>query len=326
MLNSTSAKMEKGLMATNFFLKNQTSFYRGKVRDVYSIGNDHLVMVACDRISAFDHVLPRAIPHKGEVLTQLAAYFLDATTDIVPNWKISTPDPNVTLGIKCETVPIEIVVRGYLCGHAWRIYKTGERMICGVRMPDGLKENDKFPEPIITPATKNSEGHDEDISLNDIIERKITSKKNMETIYKISLKLYQRGVSMAAERGLILVDTKYEFGLHDKSIMLIDEVHTPDSSRFFYSDSYDSLQKAGKPQKQLSKEFVREWLMENGFQGLEGQVVPDMTDEFVNSVTERYTELFEAMTGRTFVERDYNKVLDTIEENINNAISTIQHS
>ncbi len=318
--------MEKGLMATNFFLKNQTSFYRGKVRDVYSIGNDHLVMVACDRISAFDHVLPRAIPHKGEVLTQLAAYFLDATTDIVPNWKISTPDPNVTLGIKCETIPIEIVVRGYLCGHAWRIYKTGERMICGVRMPDGLKENDKFPEPIITPATKNSEGHDEDISVNDIIEKKITSKKNMEAICKISLKLYERGVAMAAERGLILVDTKYEFGLHNKSIMLIDEVHTPDSSRFFYLDSYDTLQKAGKPQKQLSKEFVREWLMENGFQGLEGQVVPDMTDEFVNSVTERYTELFEAMTGRTFVERDYNKVLDTIEENINNAISTIQHS
>lgn len=318
--------MEKGLMATNFFLKNQTSFYRGKVRDVYSIGNDHLVMVACDRISAFDHVLPRAIPHKGEVLTQLAAYFLDATTDIVPNWKISTPDPNVTLGIKCETIPIEIVVRGYLCGHAWRIYKTGERMICGVRMPDGLKENDKFPEPIITPATKNSEGHDEDISVNDIIEKKITSKKNMEAICKISLKLYERGVSMAAERGLILVDTKYEFGLHNKSIMLIDEVHTPDSSRFFYLDSYDTLQKAGKPQKQLSKEFVREWLMENGFQGLEGQVVPDMTDEFVNSVTERYKELFEAMTGRTFVERDYNKVLDTIEENINNAISTIQHS
>ncbi len=318
--------MEKGLMATNFFLKNQTSFYRGKVRDVYSIGNEHLVMVACDRISAFDHVLPRAIPHKGEVLTQLAAYFLDATTDIVPNWKISTPDPNVTLGIKCETIPIEIVVRGYLCGHAWRIYKTGERMICGVRMPDGLKENDKFPEPIITPATKNSEGHDEDISVNDIIEKKITSKKNMEAICKISLKLYERGVAMAAERGLILVDTKYEFGLHNKSIMLIDEVHTPDSSRFFYLDSYDTLQKAGKPQKQLSKEFVREWLMENGFQGLEGQVVPDMTDEFVNSVTERYTELFEAMTGRTFVERDYNKVLDTIEENINNAISTIQHS
>ncbi len=317
--------MEKGLMATNFFLKNQTSFYRGKVRDVYSIDNDHLVMVACDRISAFDHVLPRAIPHKGEVLTQLAAYFLDATTDIVPNWKIATPDPNVTIGIKCETIPIEIVVRGYLCGHAWRIYKTGERIICGVRMPDGLKENDKFPEPIITPATKNSEGHDEDISLEDIIDKKITSKKNIETIYKISLKLYERGVAMAAERGLILVDTKYEFGLHDKSVMLIDEVHTPDSSRFFYSDSYDSLQKAGKPQKQLSKEFVREWLMENGFQGLEGQVVPDMTDEFVNSVTERYTELFEAMTGRTFVERDYKKVLDTIEENINNAISSLQN-
>ena len=325
MLNSTSAKMEKGLMATNFFLKNQTSFYRGKVRDVYSIDNDHLVMVACDRISAFDHVLPRAIPHKGEVLTQLAAYFLDATTDIVPNWKIAMPDPNVTIGIKCETIPIEIVVRGYLCGHAWRIYKTGERMICGVRMPDGLKENDKFPDPIITPATKNSEGHDEDISLEDIIDKKITSKKNIETIYKISLKLYERGVAMAAEHGLILVDTKYEFGIHDKSVMLIDEVHTPDSSRFFYLDSYDTLQKAGKPQKQLSKEFVREWLMENGFQGLEGQVVPDMTDEFVNSVTERYTELFEAMTGRTFVGRDYNKVLDTIEENINNAISSLQN-
>jgi phosphoribosylaminoimidazole-succinocarboxamide synthase len=235
------------------------------------------------------------------------------------------PDPNVTIGIKCETIPIEIVVRGYLCGHAWRIYKTGERMICGVRMPDGLKENDKFPEPIITPATKNSEGHDEDISLEDIIDKKITSKKNIETIYKISLKLYERGVAMAAEHGLILVDTKYEFGLHDKSVMLIDEVHTPDSSRFFYLDSYDTLQKAGKPQKQLSKEFVREWLMENGFQGLEGQVVPDMTDEFVNSVTERYTELFEAMTGRTFVGRDYNKVLDTIEENINNAISSLQN-
>jgi phosphoribosylaminoimidazole-succinocarboxamide synthase len=325
-MNPNTAKMEKGLMATNFFLKDQTSFYRGKVRDVYTIENEIVAMVACDRISAFDHVLPRAIPHKGEVLTQLAAYFLDATQDIIPNWKISIPDPNVTIGIRCDTIPVEIVVRGYLCGHAWRIYKTGERMICGVRMPDGMKENDKFPEPIVTPATKSSDGHDEDISIEQIIERKITSKKTIESIVKTSLKLYERGVAMAAERGLILVDTKYEFGIHDKKLILIDEVHTPDSSRFFYLDTYSKLQKDGKPQKQLSKEFVREWLMENGFQGFEGQVVPDMTDEFVQSVTARYTELFEAMTGRKFIERDYAKVLDIIEENINNAISTLKNS
>jgi phosphoribosylaminoimidazole-succinocarboxamide synthase len=315
--------MEKGLMATNYFFKDQTSFYRGKVRDVYMIKNDHIIMVACDRISAFDHVLPRAIPHKGEVLTQLAAYFLDATTDIIQNWKTSVPDPNVTLGIRCEAIPIEIVVRGYLCGHAWRIYKTGERMICGVKMPDGLKENDKFPQPIVTPATKNQEGHDEDVSVEDIIARKVCSKKIVDQMVDTALKLYERGVNMAAERGLILVDTKYEFGLHDKKLMLIDEVHTPDSSRFFYLDAYEKLQKAGKPQKQLSKEFVREWLMENGFQGLEGQLIPEMTDEFVSSVTERYTELFEAMTGKTFEGRDYHHVLDTIEENINRVISAI---
>lgn len=325
-MNPTTAKMEKGLMATNFFLKDQTSFYRGKVRDVYTIDNEILAMVACDRISAFDHVLPRAIPHKGEVLTQLAAYFLDATKDIIPNWKITVPDPNVTIGIRCDTIPVEIVVRGYLCGHAWRIYKTGERMICGVKMPDGLKENDKFPEPIVTPATKNPEGHDEDISIDDIVSKKITNKKTIDNIVKTSLKLYERGVAMAAERGLILVDTKYEFGIHDKTLILIDEVHTPDSSRFFYLETYEKLQKAGKPQKQLSKEFVREWLMENGFQGLEGQIVPDMSDEFVNSVTARYTELFEAMTGKKFVERNYAKVLDTIEENINNAIATLKNS
>ncbi|HEY1046569.1 MAG TPA: phosphoribosylaminoimidazolesuccinocarboxamide synthase [Bacteroidia bacterium] len=310
-------------MATNFFFKDQTSFYRGKVRDVYTIKNDYVAMVACDRISAFDHVLPRAIPHKGEVLTQLAAFFLDATKDIIPNWKLAVPDPNVTLGIKCEAIPIEIVVRGFLCGHAWRIYKTGERMICGVRMPDGLNENDKFPEPIITPATKNSEGHDEDISLEEIVNRKIVSKKNLDQIAEYALKLYERGSNMAEERGLILVDTKYEFGLHDKKITLIDEVHTPDSSRFFYLDSYEKLQKAGKPQKQLSKEFVREWLMENGFQGLEGQVIPDMTDEFVASVTDRYTELYEAMTGKKFEGRDYNDVLNTIEQNIVDTISTL---
>ena len=312
--------MEKGLMATNYFFKDQTSFYRGKVRDVYTIKNDTLVMIACDRISAFDHVLPRAIPHKGEVLTQLAAYFLDNTSDIISNWKTSTPDPNVTIGVNCEAIPIEIVVRGYLCGHAWRVYKTGERMICGVKMPDGLKENDKFPTPIITPATKNSEGHDEDISVEDIINKKVTSKKIIEQMVETAHKLYQRGVEMAAARGLILVDTKYEFGIHNKKLTLIDEVHTPDSSRFFYLETYEKLQKEGKPQKQLSKEFVREWLMENGFQGLEGQIIPDMTDEFVQSVTDRYTELFEAMTGHKFEGRDYNNVQNTIEENINSAI------
>lgn len=320
MSSINTAKMEKGLMATNYFFKDQTSFYRGKVRDVYTIKNDTLIMIACDRISAFDHVLPRAIPHKGEVLTQLAAYFLDNTSDIISNWKTSTPDPNVTIGVNCEAIPIEIVVRGYLCGHAWRVYKTGERMICGVKMPDGLKENDKFPTPIITPATKNSEGHDEDISVEDIINKKVTSKKIIEQMVETAHKLYQRGVEMAAARGLILVDTKYEFGIHNKKLTLIDEVHTPDSSRFFYLDTYEKLQKEGKPQKQLSKEFVREWLMENGFQGLEGQIIPDMTDEFVQSVTDRYTELFEAMTGHKFEGRDYNNVQNTIEENINSAI------
>lgn len=323
MTQSMTLKIEKGLMATNFFFKDQCGFYRGKVRDVYTIKNDYVAMIACDRISAFDHVLPRAIPHKGEVLTQLAAYFLDATKDIIPNWKLSVPDPNVTLGIKCDAIPIEIVVRGYLCGHAWRIYKTGERMICGIRMPDGLKENDKFPEPIITPATKSQDGHDEDVSIEDIISRKICSKKNIEHMVDIALKLYKRGSEMAAERGLILVDTKYEFGLHDKKLILIDEVHTPDSSRFFYLDTYEKLQKEGKPQKQLSKEFVREWLMANGFQGLEGQIVPEMSDEFVASVTDRYTELFEAMTGHKFEGRDYKDVQDTIEQNIAQAISAL---
>ena len=323
MTESNSLKMEKGLMATNFFFKDQTAFYRGKVRDVYTIKNEFVAMIACDRISAFDHVLPRAIPHKGEVLTQLASYFLDATKDIIQNWKMSTPDPNVTFGIKCDAIPIEIVVRGYLCGHALREYKTGERMICGVRMPDGLNENDKFPTPIITPATKNSEGHDEDISLEDIIAKKHASKKIIEQMAETALALYQRGSEMALKQGLILVDTKYEFGIYDKKLVLIDEVHTPDSSRFFYSETYGKLQKEGKPQKQLSKEFVREWLMENGFQGLEGQIVPDMTDEFVNSVTERYTELFEAMTGKKFKGRDYANAQQDIELNINNTLETL---
>ncbi|MEZ4804380.1 MAG: phosphoribosylaminoimidazolesuccinocarboxamide synthase [Bacteroidia bacterium] len=318
-----TSKIENGLMATNYFFKDQTDFYRGKVRDVYTIKDSIAVMVACDRISAFDHVLPRAIPHKGEVLTQLASYFLDATKDIIPNWKLAIPDPNVTVGVKCEAIPIEIVVRGYLCGHAWRLYKSGERKICGVKMPNGLKENDKFAEPIITPATKSDSGHDEDISLEEILAKKITTKKHLDQMVKIAHKLYQRGCEMAEERGLILVDSKYEFGVHDKKLMLIDEVHTPDSSRFFYLDSYEKLQKAGKPQKQLSKEFVREWLMEHDFQGLEGQEVPEMTDEFVESVTDRYTELFEAMTGKKFVGRDYDNVLDIIEQNIAQSISTL---
>lgn len=323
MTQSMTLKIEKGLMATNYFFKDQTSFYRGKVRDVYTIKGEYVAMIACDRISAFDHVLPRAIPHKGEVLTQLAAYFLDATKDIIPNWKMSVPDPNVTFGINCDAIPIEVVVRGFLCGHAWRIYKTGERVICGVTMPDGMKENDRFPEPIITPATKSQEGHDEDVSIEEIINRKICSKKHVEQMMDVSLKLYKRGFEMAEERGLILVDTKYEFGVHDKKLMLIDEVHTPDSSRFFYLDTYAKLQKSGKPQKQLSKEFVREWLMANGFQGLEGQMIPEMTDEFVASVTDRYTELFEAMTGKKFEGRDYKDVQDTIEQNIAQAISTL---
>lgn len=310
-------------MATNYYFKDQTGFYRGKVRDVYTIKNNYIAMIACDRISAFDHVLPRAIPHKGEVLNQIAAYFLDATSDIIPNWKISTIDANVTFGYKCEAIPIEIVVRGYLCGHAWRVYKTGERNICGVRMPDGMKENDKFPTPIITPATKNSSGHDEDISLEEIIQRKIVSKKTLDQISTKALELYKRGYEMAEKQGLILVDTKYEFGLLDKKLILIDEVHTPDSSRFFYSETYEKLQKEGKPQKQLSKEFVREWLMTNNFQGLEGQIVPEMTNEFVESVTSRYTELYEAMTGKKFVGRDYTNAFAEIENNINQQLLKI---
>ncbi|MBC7426282.1 MAG: phosphoribosylaminoimidazolesuccinocarboxamide synthase [Bacteroidia bacterium] len=311
---------EKGLMSTNYFFKDQTAFYRGKVRDVYTIKDKYVVMIACDRISAFDHVLPRAIPHKGEVLTKIAAYFLDLTKDIVPNWKISVPDPNVTIGLKCESIPIEIVIRGYLCGHAWRVYKTGERMICGIKMPDGLKENDKFPTPIITPATKNNDGHDEDISIEDIISKKITTKKNIECMCEYAHKLFERGTELAAEKGLILVDTKYEFGIHNKKIHLIDEVHTPDSSRFFYLDTYAKHQKEGKPQKQLSKEFVREWLMENGFQGLQGEIVPDMPDSFVESVTSRYTELYEAMTLQKLDSRSYINVSEVIEEHIQNEL------
>jgi phosphoribosylaminoimidazole-succinocarboxamide synthase len=288
---------------TNIMLQlpNQTNFYKGKVRDVYTIGDNHLVMVVSDRISAFDVVLPEPIPYKGQVLNQIAAKYLDATADIVPNWKISTPLPNVTLGHKCETYPVEMVVRGYLTGHAWRTYKSGKRELCGVALPEGLKENDRFETPIITPTTKAHEGHDEDISREEIIKHGLVSEKEYEQLEKYTLALFERGTQIAKERGLILVDTKYEFGKIGDTIYLIDEIHTPDSSRYFYLEGFDERQQAGEAQKQLSKEFVREWLMENGFQGKEGQQVPEMTEEVVNNISDRYVELYEQVTGNKFV-------------------------
>lgn len=278
---------------------NQTSFYQGKVRDVYSFG-DYLLMITSDRISAFDVVLPRLIPYKGQVLNQIAAYFLNATTDIVSNWLISTPSSNSAFGIKCEAIPIEMVVRGYLVGHLWREYKSGKRIVCGVELPDGLVENQKLSEPIITPTTKASEGHDEDISVKDIIKEGIVSDTLMKELCRISLELFNRGQEMADNKNLILVDTKYEFGLHKDQIILMDEIHTPDSSRYFYKEPYSQLFAAGLPQKQLSKEFVREWLIANNFQGKENQVIPNLSDEFVNQISERYILLFEEITGNKF--------------------------
>ena len=297
---------------TDFKFPGQTNFYRGKVRDVYTIG-DKLVMVASDRISAFDHVLPKPIPFKGQVLNQLAAYFLNATQDIVPNWVIASPDPNVTIGHACEPIPIEMVIRGYLVGHAWREYQAGKRMICGVPMPEGMKENDRFPNPIITPATKAEEGHDEDIAREEILEKGIVAKKDYELLEKYTHALFQRGTEMAAKQDLILVDTKYEFGKKGDQVILIDEIHTPDSSRYFYKDGYDERQEKGERQKQLSKEFVREWLMHNGFQGKEGQLMPYMTSDFVALVSERYIELFEKVTGVQFVKGDVDFVVERIE-------------
>jgi phosphoribosylaminoimidazole-succinocarboxamide synthase len=285
----------------------QTNFYKGKVRDVYTIADKYMVMVVSDRISAFDVVLPRPIPYKGQVLNQIAAQFLDATQDIVPNWKISVPLPNTTIGYKCETYPVEMVIRGNLTGHAWRTYKSGKRELCGIALPEGLKENDFFEKPIITPTTKAHEGHDEDISREEIIKSGLVSKEEYEQLEKFTLALFERGREMAKDRGLILVDTKYEFGRIGDTIYLIDEIHTPDSSRYFYIDGYEERQKKGEAQKQLSKEFVREWLMENGFQGKEGQQVPEMTDEVIGRISERYIELFEVVTGKTFVKHDVNK-------------------
>ncbi len=314
---------ENSLIATNYFFKNQKSFYRGKVRDVYQIKEDLLVMIACDRISAFDHVLPKEIPFKGQVLNQIASFFLDLTAKEIPNWKIATPDPNVTIGMRCDALPVEMVIRGYLAGHAWRLYKDGKREICGVKMPNGLKENDRLPEPIITPTTKAHAGHDEDISLQEILDQKLVKKKDLDTLVDYTQRLYQIGQNWAESRGLILVDTKYEFGLSaDKKVTLIDEVHTPDSSRYFYKDNYETNQQKGLPQKQLSKEFVRQWLIENGFQGLEGQRIPEMSEEFTQSVTDRYIELFEKVTGQNFEKRSYDDVLNTVEYNINHYLES----
>lgn len=304
---------------TNFKFPNQTGFYKGKVRDVYSF-KDKMVAIVTDRISAFDVVLPKAIPYKGQVLNQIAAQFLKATEDIVPNWVTIVPDPNVTIGLRCDTFPVEMVIRGYLAGHAWREYAAGKRTICGVALPDDLKENDKLPSPIITPTTKAHEGHDEDISREEIIQQKIVSEKDYLILEQYTHALYQRGNEIARKKGLILVDTKYEFGKSGGEIYLIDEIHTPDSSRYFYAEGYDQRQLAGEKQKQLSKEFVRQWLIENGFQGKPGQKIPEMTDEIVEKISNRYIELYEQVTGEKFVRGATMYIENRIEQNILKAL------
>jgi phosphoribosylaminoimidazole-succinocarboxamide synthase len=315
--------MSKALTRTDFNFPGQKSVYHGKVRDVYNINDEYLVMVVSDRISAFDVVLPKGIPYKGQVLNQIADKFLDATSDIVPNWKVASPDPNVTVGHHCEPFKVEMVIRGYLTGHAWREYRSGKRTLCGVALPEGMVENQKFPEPIITPTTKASEGHDEDISREEIIDRKIVSKDDYEMLEKYTREVYRRGTVIAAEKGLILVDTKYEFGKKDGKIYLIDEIHTPDSSRYFYAEGYEERLSKGESQKQLSKEFVRQWLIENGFQGQEGQVVPEMSEEFVASVSDRYIELFENITGDQFIKSDLSNIQERIEKNILNFLKSL---
>lgn len=307
---------EQALKSTAFEFKGQSKVYHGKVRDVYTV-HDKIVMVASDRISAFDHILPRAIPFKGQVLNQIATHFLQATRDIVPNWLEATPDPSVAIGKACEPIKLEMVVRGYLAGHAWRTYRDGGRTLCGVSLPEGLKQSDKLPTPIITPATKAEEGHDEDISAEDILKQGIVSPDQWQQLCDYSLALFQRGSEIAAERGLILVDTKYEFGIHEGEIILIDEIHTPDSSRYFYAEGYEERQAEGAQQKQLSKEFVREWLMENGFQGKEGQQMPEMPDSFVQQITDRYVELYERITGEAFVRADVSNISNRISHNVN---------
>ena len=309
--------MATTLVKTDYQFPGQTGVYHGKVRDVYSIGENLLVMIATDRISAFDVILPKGIPFKGQVLNQIADYFLESTSDIVPNWKEAVPDPMVTAGKRAEGFKVEMIVRGYLAGSAWRDYENGVREICGVKLPEGMKENEKFPEPILTPTTKADEGHDMNISREEIIAQGIVDKDDYEQMEKYALALFKRGTEMAAEKGLILVDTKYEFGKYDGKVILIDEIHTPDSSRYFYADGYEERLKKGEPQKQLSKEFVRQWLIENGFMGKEGQKVPEMTPEFCESVSQRYIELYEHITGKKFVKADEYDLSKRIEDNIN---------
>lgn len=305
------------LTKTDFKFENQKSVYHGKVRDVYNIGDDLIVMVASDRISAFDVILPKGIPFKGQVLNQIAAKFLDATQDIVPNWKLATPDPMVTVGLKCEGFPVEMIIRGYLTGSAWREYKAGCRELCGVKLPEGMRENEKFPEPIITPTTKAAEGHDENISKEEILKQGLVSKEDYEQVEAYTRALFKRGSEIAAQKGLILVDTKYEFGKRDGKVYLIDEIHTPDSSRYFYSEGYQEKFEKGEAQKQLSKEFVRQWLIENGFMGQAGQKVPEMTEEYVNSVSDRYIELYEGIVGEKFVKAEAGAdIAARIEKNV----------
>lgn len=308
---------------SNFTFKGQTNVYHGKVRDVYTLDNGLLVMVASDRISAFDHILPKGIPFKGQVLNQIATMFLEATKDIVPNWLMASPDPAVSVGLKCEPIRVEMVIRGYLAGHSAREYKLGKRSLCGVELPEGLKENDKFPVPIITPTLKADAGHDEDISREEIIANNYVPKDIYEQLEAYTRALFQKGTEMALERGLLLVDTKYEFGLHDGKIYLIDEIHTPDSSRYFYAEGYEERQRNGEEQKQLSKEFVRQWLIENGFQGLEGQTIPDMPNDFVELVTNRYIELYELIAGSKFVKSDTSNIKKRIEQNVVNYLNTL---
>ncbi len=308
--------MKETLARTDFRLPGQKAVYHGKVRDVYTLENDLLVMIATDRISAFDVVLPAGIPYKGQVLNQIAAHYLDATRDIVPNWKIATPDPMVTIGHRCEPFKVEMVIRGYITGSAWRAYATGERVLCGLPLPEGMRENQRFEHPIITPTTKADEGHDENISRQEIIAQGLVSKEDYEQIERYTYALFERGTQMAAEKGLILVDTKYEFGKKDGKIYLIDEIHTPDSSRYFYAEGYQERFERGEAQKQLSKEFVRQWLIEKGFQGKPGQQIPEMTEAYCDSVSERYIELYERVVGKPFEKADLSNLAERIEKNI----------
>lgn len=316
--------MQKTLTNTDFHFPKQVSVYHGKVRDVYDINDDILVMVATDRISAFDVILPEGIPYKGQVLNQIAAKFLDATADAVPNWKIACPDPMVTVGYKCEGFKVEMIIRGYLTGSAWREYQAGCREICGVKLPDGMKENEKFPEPIITPTTKADEGHDENISREQIIARGIVSEADYEVMERYTRTLFEIGTDIAAGKGLILVDTKYEFGKRDGKVILIDEIHTPDSSRYFYADTYQQLFEEGKPQRQLSKEFVRQWLIDHGFMGKAGQTVPEMSPEFIESVSDRYIELYEHITGEKFVKAPEDDIADRIATNVLDCLNSLE--